>query len=296
MAENVNVSVLFADVCGSTRLYESLGDHRAQQVIGECVAFMLQVVEQHGGVLVKTIGDEIMVRFDDPNAAIRAACEIQEENESPRLYAGQHISLRVGLHHGPAILDEGDVFGDAVNIAARMAGIAKATQIITTGETIALLEPDLADMAREFDRTTVKGKSVETRICEILWEADDVTTMNMPSGSRPKSEHSSLLLRYAGQELHINAAGRPVITLGRGTQADMVIHAPLASRVHCRFEFRRGKFVVVDQSTNGTFVRTADGDSVYLRREELLLWGSGSIGLGEDVTETNQHLVHFSCP
>jgi len=296
MAENVNTSVFFADICGSTRLYETLGDHRAQQVIGECIAFMLQVIEQHGGVLVKTIGDEIMVRFDDPNEAVRAACEIQEENESPRLYAGQQIALRAGLHHGPAILDDGDVFGDAVNIAARMAGIAKATQVITTGDTVALLEPELADMVRELDRTMVKGKSVETRICEILWEADDVTSMNMPSGVRSKGEQSSLRLRYRGQELRIGAADRPVLTLGRGGQADMVIQAPLASRVHCRFEFRRGKFVVVDQSTNGTFVRTADGESVYLRREELLLWGSGVIGLGEDVTETNQHLVHFSCP
>lgn len=296
MAENVNISVLFADVCGSTRLYETLGDERAQQVIGECIAFMLQVVEQHGGTLVKTIGDEIMVRFDDASAAVRAACEIQEENESPRLYAGQRIALRAGLHHGPAILDEGDVFGDAVNVAARMAGIAKATQIITTGDTVAILEPELADMAREFDRTRVKGKAVELRICEILWEADDVTTMNMPSASRQVQENNYLVLRYGGEETRIGANDRPVVTLGRGTQSDMVIQAPLASRVHCRFESRRGKFVVVDQSTNGTFVRTADGENVYLRREELLIWGSGAIGLGEDVTETNQHLVHFTCP
>ncbi|MCC5888591.1 MAG: adenylate/guanylate cyclase domain-containing protein [Gammaproteobacteria bacterium] len=296
MAENVNISILFADVCGSTRLYEMLGDQRAQQVIGECIAFMLEVVEQYGGTLVKTIGDEIMVRFDDANQAVRAACEIQEENESGRQYAGHRISLRAGLHHGPAILDDGDVFGDAVNVAARMAGIAKATQVITTGDTVALLDPDLAEMAREFDRTTVKGKTVELRICEILWEADDVTTMNVPSTVKPAADEGLLLLRCGDQEVRVGASERPVVTLGRGSQADMVVQAPLASRVHCRFESRRGKFVVVDQSTNGTFVRTADGESVYLRREELLIWGSGCIALGEDVSEANQHLIHFTCP
>ena len=295
MAENVEISVLFADVCGSTRLYETLGDQRAQQVIGDCIAFMLEIVEQHRGTLIKTIGDEIMVRFDDPNDAVRAACEIQEENESGREYAGHRISLRAGLHHGPAILDDGDVFGDAVNVAARMAGIAKATQIITTGDTIAILEPDLVEMAREVDRTMVKGKSVELRICEILWEADDVTTMSMPTTARPV-DMSLLTLNYAGHEIQVGVAERPVVTLGRGSQADLVVQAPLASRVHCRFESRRGKFVVVDQSTNGTFVRTADGENVYLRREELLIWGSGMISLGEDVADQNAHLVHFTCP
>lgn len=295
MAENVHISVLFADVCGSTRLYETLGDRQAQQVVGECIAFMLEIVEQHGGILVKTIGDEIMVRFNDANQAVRAACEIQEENESGRQYAGHRIALRAGLHHGPAILDDGDVFGDAVNVAARMASIAKAAQVITTGDTVARLDDDLAEMAREFDRTMVNGDSVELHICEILWEAEDVTTMNLPAVVRPAMDQGMLILRYERQEIRVGAGERPVVTLGRGSQADMVVRAPLASRVHCRFESRRGKFVVVDQSANGTFLHTADGESVYLRREELLIWGSGCIALGEDVTDANQHLIHFTC-
>lgn len=294
--QNVEVSILFADVCGSTRLYETLGDQRAQAVIGECIMFMLDVVERHRGTLIKTIGDEVMVRFDDPNDGIRAAMEIQEENESGRQYAGQRISLRAGIHHGPAILDDGDVFGDAVNVAARMAGIAKASQIITTGDTVEHLDDELQEMAREFDRTTVKGKTEVLTICEMLWEADDVTTMNVPSTTQRNVVDSVLLLNYAGQEHRISSTAQPVFTLGRGSQSDLVIPAPLASRVHCRFEFRRGKFVLVDQSTNGTFVRTADGENVYLRREELLIWGTGFLSLGEEIAERNEHLIRFSCP
>lgn len=294
--QNVEVSILFADVCGSTRLYETIGDQRAQAVIGECILFMLDIVERHRGTLIKTIGDEIMVRFDDPNDGVRAACEIQEENEAGKQYAGQRISLRAGIHHGPAILDEGDVFGDAVNVAARMAGIAKATQIITTGDTVAALDPDLQDLAREFDRTTVKGKTEVLSICEMLWEQDDVTTMNVPSSKTQVPADSVLVLNYGGQETRISSSSQPTCTLGRGSQADLTIPAPLASRVHCRFEFRRGKFVLVDQSTNGTFVRTADGENVYLRREELLVWGTGFISLGEEIAERNEHLIRFSCP
>jgi class 3 adenylate cyclase len=294
--QHVEVSILFADVCGSTRLYETLGDQRAQAVIGECIMFMLDVVERHRGTLVKTIGDEIMVRFDDPDDGIRAAMQIQEHNEAGRHYAGQRISLRAGIHHGPAILDDGDVFGDAVNVAARMAGIAKASQIITTGDTVRHLDPELRAMAREFDRTTVKGKSEVLTICEMLWEADDVTTMNMPSRTQRPAEDVVLVLNIARQEQRISSVVQPVFTLGRGSQADLVVPAPLASRVHCRFEFRRGKFVLVDQSTNGTFVRTADGENVYLRREELLIWGTGFLSLGEEIVQRNEHLIRFSCP
>lgn len=294
--QNVEVSILFADVCGSTRLYETLGDQRAQAVIGECIMFMLDVVERHHGTLIKTIGDEVMVRFDDPNDGIRAAMEIQEDNESGRHYAGQRISLRSGIHHGSAILDEGDVFGDAVNVAARMAGIAKASQVITTGDTVVHLVPELRDMAREVDRTTVKGKSEVLTICEMLWEAEDVTTMNVPNATEQDAVDAVLLLAYGGREYRISSTAQPVFTLGRGSSADMIISAPLASRVHCRFEFRRGKFVLVDQSTNGTFVRTADGENVYLRREELLIWGTGFLSLGEEIAERSEHLIRFSCP
>lgn len=294
--QNVEIAILFADVCGSTRLYETLGDQRAQQVIGECILFMLDIVDRHRGTLVKTIGDEIMVRFDSPSDGVRAACEIQEENESGRVFSGQRISLRAGIHYGPAILDAGDVFGDAVNVAARMAGIAKATQIITTGDTVEKLDDDLQEMSREFDRTTVKGKTEVLSICELLWESDDVTTMNVPSGTAPAPESSILVLAFGGDQIRISSADYSTFTMGRGTQADLVVPAPLASRVHCRFEFRRGKFVLVDQSTNGTFVKTGDGENVYLRREELLIWGNGMVALGEEISSQNEHVVRFSCP
>ena len=294
--QNVEVAILFADVCGSTRLYETLGDERAQQVIGECIQFMLDIVASHRGTLVKTIGDEIMVRFEDPSDGVRAACEIQEDNESGRSFCGQRLSLRAGIHYGPAILDEGDVFGDAVNVAARMAGIAKATQIITTGDTVAQLDDDLREISREFDRTTVKGRTEVLSICELLWESDDVTTMNVRSGKVAAPETSVLMLVFGGARFRISSAEHTTFSLGRGSQADLVVPAPMASRVHCRFEFRRGKFVLVDQSTNGTFVKTGEGENVYLRREELLIWGTGMVALGEEISHQNEYVIRFSCP
>jgi adenylate cyclase len=293
---NVEVSILFADVCGSTRLYETLGDRAAQQAIGECIEFMRAIVERHHGIVIKTIGDEVMCRFDQAEHAVEAACDIQETNETAGMrFAGQRLALRAGLHHGPAILENGDVFGDAVNVAARMAGIAKAAQVITTGDTVDLLPAHLGEMAREVDRATVKGKSEELRICEVVWEQEDVTHM-AGFDSKPKTVAARLVVHYDGADHEIQSTSHPVFTLGRGADCDLRVAASLASRVHCRIEFRRGKFVLVDQSTNGTFVRTQEGEDVYLRREELMLWGAGVLSLGEEITTANEHLVHFLCP
>ncbi len=295
-AKNVEVSIMFADVVESTRLYESLGDEKAQAAVAECLAFVTSVVERHNGIVIKTIGDEVMSLFPLADDAVKAACEIQEVNEAGQTYAGERLALRAGLHHGPAILENDDVFGDAVNVASRMAGIAKATQVITTGETVEKLTGELRERAREFDIATVRGKQEEIRIFDVVWEKDGEITklVGLDNKARPRS--SILKLRYGNEHLEINSAEQAVFALGRATHCDLIVPGPLASRVHCRFEFRRGKFVLVDQSTNGTFVRTQDGEDIYLRREQLLLWGAGIISLGEEITDSNPFLVHFLCP
>ena len=211
--QSIECAVMFADVCGSTRLYETRGDEKAQRIINECLEYMAQVVQARGGVVVKTIGDEIMARFPDADSAVKAAIEIQETTEGGRAYDGERVSLRTGLHFGPAILDgSGDVFGDAVNIAARMAGIAKATQIITTGDTVALLSDEARAMAREFDRAMVKGKSEALRIYEVVWEQEDVTRIVGLTQKNLTPTSAVLKLIYAGREVTVDSAENPVMT------------------------------------------------------------------------------------
>ncbi len=288
---------MFADVTGSTRLYETLGDEAANRIIGKVIDVMAKVTEGYQGFVIKTIGDEIMCRFSSANDCVRAAIECQEEITSGIQGEDVEITIKVGLHFGPAILmEDGDVFGDAVNVAARMAGIAKGSQIITTEDTIGLLDADLQDKSRRFDRTAVRGKEEEIVVYQVVWEtSDDVTRIEIQEDDF-KDEVKYLTLEFQGNTVRIASDDHRTFIIGRGVQSDLLCKTRLASRTHAAIEFRRGKFLLTDQSSNGTFVKTADGESIFLRRQELMLWGSGTIGLGEEVSkEDPADLISYTC-
>ena len=201
------------------------------------------------------------------------------------------LTIRVGLHFGPAILESGDVFGDAVNVAARMAGLAKGGQIITTKDTAEQLPPALRSSTRHLDRISVKGKAEDIDIFEVIWQAEDVTRMAtglLKGGAKSAKLHIS----YNGMERELDQDMDPLI-LGRGKKADVVINDTMASREHARIECRRGKFILTDMSTNGTYVQTSEGPS-YLRREDLVLTGEGRIAFGRELSEATEY-VTFLC-
>lgn len=288
-------AVMFADVAGSTRLYESLGDKDAKALVDDIIARMTAVTGEQGGVVIKTIGDEIMARFPSAESGIRAACLIQEAIDLLPPVRGAKLAVRIGLHWGPVILQADDVFGDAVNVAARMAGIAKGRQVITTAETVTDLPSDLREKTRMVDRTMVKGRQGEILVHEVLWEArQDVTAIfKLQSGMLAALAQASLSLRCDGNEMTLRAEEGPFL-LGRGDDCQLVVLGTLTSRQHARIEFRRGKFVLIDQSTNGTWVRSDDGKDHYLRREELPLWGDGLISLGDRIHPEHPSTIQFS--
>ncbi len=289
-------TVMFADVAGSTQLYERMGDQLAKSIIDEVIGMMSDFTKLNSGTVIKTIGDEVMCRFDDVNDAVDAACQIQEKLNTS-IVQGAIVSVRIGLHAGPAILQsDGDLFGDAVNVAARMAGIAKGRQIILTQSSADLLTPQLREKAREFDRAYVKGKSSEIVISELVWENSDVTQMVSLSGIMPTGNNKEPVLELAcgGQKKVVNK-NIPELSIGRGNQSDLIVNASLASRSHAKIAFRRGKFILSDMSTNGTFVLMNNGQQHYLRREELLLTGSGKITLGQPLSDSDEtSVIDFS--
>lgn len=286
-------AIMFADVAGSTRLYEKIGDRAAREAISQLLERMTAVAQRYSGVLVKTIGDEILVRFPTAERATSAAISMQEELAADTTSAVK-LQMRMGLQWGPVILESGDVFGDAVNVAARMSAIARAGQIITTRETVSSLPEAMVARTRLFDTTQVKGKQDSLVIYEVLWEEEGNATVfiatTAPGISKPEAL-PSLELRYQEQSQKLDMGGS--LSIGRADSCEFIVASPLASRVHAKIESRRGKFVFIDQSTNGSYVRSEDGNVVYLRREELPLWGSGAISLGGDFGEDSSHLLHF---
>lgn len=287
-------AILFADVAGSTRLYETLGDRTAKQTINGVLTRMTGVAERYSGVLVKTIGDEILCRFPTAERAVSAAVAMQEELAADTV-SPVRLQMRMGLQWGPIIMENNDVFGDAVNVAARMSAIARAGQIITTRDTVAALPENLAAKTRLFDTTHVKGKQDSLVIYEVMWEEEANATVFIagtgPGLAAQEIARPALVIRYQDAEHRIELGDN--MGIGRAETCDLVVATPLASRLHARIESRRGKFVFIDQSTNGSYVRTEDGNIVYLRREELPVWGSGDISLGGPFDGDETHVLHF---
>ena len=285
-------AVLFADVSGSTRLYESVGDAAALDTIGHCLATIRTACEGYGGRVVKTIGDEVMAVFPGADHAAEAAAEMQARISEQHAMGRDRLAIRVGFHFGPAIEVEGDVFGDSVNTAARMAALAKAEQVILSGQTADLLSPPLRLRVRQLDSLTVKGKHKDIGIFELIWQGPDADLTAL--ATRPMHVPARILLRHGAREIELNEA-RPNAMLGRDPQNDVVIADRMASRLHARIERRRDKFVLIDQSSNGTFVTIEGEAEIHLRREELVLRGRGRATFGHAWKDAADEVLTFSC-
>ncbi len=296
--ENVKLAILFADIASSTRLYDTLGNKAARNLIGTCLSLLSRVISNYEGTVVKTIGDEIMCTFSNANNAVEAAIDMNLSLISlpvENLPGALPPNIYVGLQMGPVILeDDKDVFGDAVNVAARMVEIAKQRQIITTEETVESLGPDLKDKARHIDTTIIKGKPGEVKIYEIMWEQKDETVMlDVPLDDL--IGESYLELKMGDQVIKVGK-DRSTITLGRQSHNDMVVNDIRVSRTHARIEYRRGKFILIDQSTNGTYANAPGGKTSLLRRDEAPLSGRGSLSLGREAAssqEENAYLIDY---
>ena len=285
-----SVAVLFADVAGSTRLYEQLGDEKALAEIGACLALVAATARGHGGRLVKTIGDEAMIAFPDAAEAVAAAAEFQQRMAEHTRERNLRLAFRVGIHCGPALETDGDMFGDSVNVAARMVGLAKSGQVIVSGATAERLPPELRARVREVDVLTVKGKEKDIAILELLWQdSAELTTLT----TRPQLRAARLELIHGARVIELGPE-TTALTLGRDAQNDVVIADRLGSRLHARIERRRDKFVLIDQSSNGTYV-TVDGEAeIALRREELMLRGRGHISFGHPYAADPGETLRFA--
>jgi class 3 adenylate cyclase len=296
--KNVTLTILFADIANSTHLYETLGNEDARNLIGDCISLLSKVTLNHRGTVVKTIGDEIMCTFPTATDAVEAAMDMNlrlMDMPVDNLPGTFPPNIYVGIQEGPVIVDDDkDVFGDAVNVAAYLVESAKQRQIITTEETLEVLKPELKRAARHIDKTIIKGKAGEIDIYEIVWEQKDETIM-MDIPLDALIDDCIMELKLADQIVDVGKDCSR-ITLGRQRHNDLVVDDIRVSRTHARIEYRRGKFILVDQSTNGTYFEGREGSNIHLRRDEIPLSGSGVISLGREIISDSAEaisLIHY---
>jgi adenylate cyclase len=284
MGQEKELAILFADVVGSTELYEQLGDDDARQTVQRCVDCMKETTTEFNGEVIKTMGDEVMSTFIEVDDAMKAASEMQNRITNGNLSGRDEIpvSIRIGSHFGHVVIEEKDIFGAAVATANRMTSQAKAGQILTTESAVERLNDDWKAVVRQIGVATLRGQIDEVALYELLWQPDEATSM-LPEIDWEKAEpkHAGKLrLKFQDEELVLSAEGVRNVALGRGDDNDVTIKGNLISRVHARIEINKTHYLIVDESTNGTFVQRDDGEELYVRRDSAQLNGSGLIGLG----------------
>jgi adenylate cyclase len=260
--------VAFIDVVDSVSLYRRLGDAAAQLLIDKTLETARTSVVEGEGECVKRSGDELLLLFDSADAACRALIAIQH---------AATLDLRIGVHAGALIKKRGDVFGDTVNIAARLTAIARAREIVVSEAVRDDLPLALQANCRPFEKVRLRGTAT-IAIFHLCWEESAATRFNS-AVFVARSEQQRLLLQT--REGPVALVSEQELTIGRDPQCDVVIDDERVSRFHATIEWRRGMVMLRDHSTNGSFVWLADETRAhFLRREALPIRGVGQISFG----------------
>lgn len=293
MATDATLVTLFADISGSTRLYEVLGDAAAHAIVAECLSTMTSVTTGHGGSVLRTVGDEVLATFPDADSAVAGAVALHEAIRALGRTLGEALTIRVAFQYGPVLQDGGDVYGDAVNTAARLVRQAKASEILTTGPTVARMTGRWKTASRLITWMEVRGKQEPLEVYEVVWQPADAT---MPSAQHhpPPAQTglAGLVLIAEGARVVLDAA-RPAITLGREEKNDLIVTNTRVSRNHARLEFRHGRVMLYDHSSNGTYLLPHGASTIFLHRDGCELFGGGAFGLGEDPLPDSSARVRY---
>jgi adenylate cyclase len=291
--QSKNLAVMFADISDSTALYQKLGDAAARNVVNSCLSRITGILPRFDGRLVKTIGDEVMCAFPSADLAVLAASDMQAKVTAN---AGEHpVTIHIGLHYGPVLVEEGDVFGDTVNVAAYLAAVATPEQILTTESTEQCLSAALKACVRPIFHAVLKGTDEESTVFQVLWRTDNVniTDVNLRSSKTIPGDTGSLLVTLNDERVRVDPWHTAVV-IGRAPECDLVVADKFASRRHFSIRLVRTHFYLFDHSINGSFVSLESGEEVHVLRRELLLGASGQVCVGRSRVESPPEIITFA--
>ncbi|WP_181183681.1 MULTISPECIES: adenylate/guanylate cyclase domain-containing protein [unclassified Mesorhizobium] len=288
--ERVLAAVLLADVAGSVPLYERIGDDAALQQISDCLDAIREIVARNGGDFIYSKGDDVLSLFESSEAALMAVCEISHQLPKEPLIA------RIGLHFGPVIRARGAVFGDVVNVTARLSSTANPGEVLISQSFFEALSAGSRSSLRLLDKMAFKGKQELFDVYTLRSDdgvlsthiADRGTFVDRRSALPPQI---NLVIRYEDQMR--SCANNELVTIGRSPECDIVIQRPWVSRHHASFNISNGKARLIERSSSGTFVSMASGHEVFVRREDILLFGSGVISPGRRSFLGDAQVLHY---
>lgn len=296
-----STTVVFADLSGSTGVFEAIGNARAAEAISRLTNWIGRFCESHQGRVVKMLGDGVLAVFPDGRAAVTAVVELQRAHlKRLQEWPNQlRMRLQIGVAAGEVVEVDGDCYGDAVNVASRLSDLSGPEQIWATGSVISQITiPAPGVRFRSLGPIPLRGKSQASEVFQIEWQ-EDIQTMHLTEPGqlmkavRPRhAKTRGVRLSWLDMRMEFDAEDMP-IHLGRAEDADFPVQDQRVSRLHARIDWRNGSFVLTDMSTYGTWVRFSGSEAHALRREDCVLIGTGEMALGASFDDFTVPTVHF---
>lgn len=286
-------AILFADISGSSALYKNIGNDQAKTIVDELLESLRKTVLVHHGVLIKTIGDEVMTSFESCDECLRAAVEMQDN--FVKVFEEYEIQLSIGMSFGEVLVENSDVFGEVVNDAAYLTKVAKGGQILITDSVYTQLGTLLAGMVKIFDLVKLKGAVNKSTIYRVYWQGEESshceTRFISAKEVNLQLKSHRLTVKYQDETFHITQDHTPFIIGRDAANCHLLVEGNQVSREHCHIDFRRGKFVLIDLSTNGCFISSLGKHEFYIRREEYPLIDATQLSLGVSVDQDDSAVI-----
>ncbi len=289
---SMECAILMADVSGSTPLYERHGDQIASKLVFECVEGMQHIANKRGGEFVRSKGDDVLCLFQNPDQALVAAKEILDHGQ-----AGS-VSVHGGLHWGSVVWRGTELFGGAVNVAARLSSQAKDNEVLMSGTFTDRISPDKTHDLRPMGEITLRGTAVPTEIFALL-ATDESGATRLIAQTQMFDLHRQVAESGNYIRLNCGAWSRDVkegeeITIGRSSDCDLVLALPWVSRVHAAIQVRAGLVEISDRSVAGCTLNVGDATGYFIRRQTVSLTGNGTIEIGSSAIDGPLPQIAFS--
>ncbi len=299
----VQSTVVFADLFGSTGVFESLGNAKATEAVTQVTTWLAEKFQLNGGRVVKFLGDGVLVTFKENQNAVDAVVDVQRayEKRLPHSTSDVYMPLRIGVARGDVEMVDDDCYGDAVNIAARLSELTGPHQIWANSEVVAGGKLSPGTRSRLLGPIHVRGRAEPCTVYQIEWQEDidsEFFTVQAPFADGLEDPKIDVLgchleLAWLDQRKIFRAFELPIY-IGRIRQAEFVVSDPHVSRKHARLDWRNGSVILTDVSSYGCWVRFAGGGAnLSLRHEECVLHGQGEIALGTPFGDLSAPVITF---
>ena len=291
--------VLVAGISGSAQLYEKLGKSEALRAVDRCMKRIERTINAWKGHVAQIDSNKVMATFDAADAAIQAAIEMQQRVADLPPVSGVKIGIRVGIAAGSDPAENGAPPRDIAAEATRLAALAEPTQILASEILSQFVSPPLSGhISNEGDPVSNGTKSAESTL-EIIASLSPAQGGKEPIDKYLGEDivnqmHTSqlLALRYRGNSIQVDEINRS-ISVGRDAGCDIVLHDRRASRHHATIEHRGDNIVLIDQSTNGSYVTVDCNPEIFVRRNEFILHAAGRIAFASSSTAPEADIVEF---